>query len=76
MTEIEIRHIINKLTGDTWDFIIHSDELYKNLLKKYRDHFCSICEQYVSPSYVYIINYLKKAGLLDKNYKYICCGCS
>lgn len=40
------------------------------------DVMCEICEEEaLSPTYVYIINCLKEANLLPKDYKLLCCWC-
>ena len=37
---------------------------------------CEVCEkEYLSPTYVYIIDCLREADLLPDDYKLICCEC-
>lgn len=36
---------------------------------------CHYCRVYIDKAYSYIIDCLKEANLLDKNYKQVCCYC-
>ena len=63
---------INIYLKNKWDYTFskNHDEYYKYSRK------CSYCNTMkLDGAYCYIINNLKEAGLLDKNYKEICCVC-
>ena len=52
------------------------DDLDKDDLEKYYNVLCEVCDgEYLSPTYVYIINVLREADLLPEDYKLVCCRC-
>lgn len=73
MGEIEIKQ------NDYWNFEFKTPVYDSELLwdiSNVGKHYCNYC-RYVQldKAYIYIINQLKEAGLLDKDYKLICCYC-
>lgn len=65
--EIEIKGGL--LTG-SWHFYNG-----KPTYKQYRGNRCSNCDTMLYTRYIYVIEKLKEADLLDKNYPYLCCNC-
>ena len=67
-------NIVNIQCADTWHF--YGVRFHNDKLKKYFGKRRNCCEIFnVNNAYVYIIEQLKKAGLLDKNYPLLCCEC-
>jgi len=69
--EIEIKTIINPVVGPVY---CYSSDLFTNCLEQI--YYCEECGgSFLSPTYVYIIDCLKEAGLLPESYKKLCCFC-
>ena len=67
----EIRQIIRIIKTSPY-----GTAFYGNTLKpRYVESVCEHCGRGIFYQYIYIINKLKEAGLLDKSYPSLCCNC-
>jgi len=55
-----------------WNFHFKEDDEIKHYQSH---HICGYCSATVDPTYCYIIDCLKEAGLIPQDYKYMCCYC-
>ena len=73
MGEIEIKR------DSYWSFRFKTPDYDSKLLwdiSNVGEHHCNYCKYIpLDNAYIYIIKSLKEAGLLDKNYRLICCYC-